>query len=226
MKINNVAPKGVFITATDTGVGKTYIASLITGWLSSEMDLEVGVFKPFLTGSRRDALLLMKAAGIPITLKNLSRVNPCFLKHPLAPFVSAKLENRRININKVIKVFEKNCLKWDFVVVEGAGGLLVPIKRDKFMIDLIKIFNLPVIVVARPSLGTINHTLLSIEALRNRGIKRIAVVVNNYKGRNLAEKTNVPVLKFFLKDIPVFVVKKNSVSIPKGLKLWLYPTKS
>ena len=210
---------GLFVTGTDTAVGKTYVSRLIVSFLVS-VGVRVGVFKPFMTGSRSDILWLMKAAKIPVTKKNLEIMNPYFFKNPLAPGVASLLEKRKVNLQKALRAFHNLRRNYDFIVAEGAGGLLVPVTKKKFIIDIVRELGLPVVIVARPGLGTINHTCLSVEALLSRGIKNIAVVLNNYSGGSLAERTNLPTIKRLIAH-PVFIIKKDSSELPEDMRLWL-----
>ena len=211
---------GLFVTGTDTSVGKTYVSRLIISFLVSG-NLRVGVFKPFLTGgSRGDIFLLMKAGKIPVTKKNLEIMNPYFFKEPLAPAVASFLAKRKVNLGKVRRAFHNLRRDYDFIIAEGAGGLLVPVTEKKFIIDIVKELALPVVVVSRPGLGTINHTCLSAESLLSRGIKDFAVVINNYTGRTLAERTNLPTIKRLIAR-PVFTIKRDSSELPEDMRLWL-----
>ncbi len=200
--------KGIFITATDTGVGKTYIGCLIAEMLSKK--LKVGVFKPFLTGNHGDAKNLRNAARSNLSLKE---INPVFLKYPLAPYPSSMLERRKIDLKNVYRKCALMKKRTDFLIIEGAGGLFVPITKNFFMIDLIEKFRMPVVLVSRPGLGTINHTLLSIKALKEKGIKVAAVLLNRYTGKDLAQKTNPNVIRKLIAP-PVFIVKERAKKLP------------
>lgn len=203
--------KGIFVTGTDTGVGKTYVSCLLARALSSGR--RVAVFKPYLTGSRADARALLGAAR---SGQSLDDINPYFFKNPLAPLVAARLEKKRISVGKTLAAFKKIRSLADFIIVEGAGGLFVPIKDNFNMMDLMKALGLPVVLVSRAGLGAINHTLLSVEALDKRKIKLSAVALNGYTGRDLAQKTNPAVIKKYVR-VPVFIVAKNASRPPKGL---------
>ena len=200
--------KGIFITGTDTGIGKTIIAGGITASLKSRK-IDVGVMKPIETGISKvngswklqDGEFLKKAADIndPDHL-----ITPYCFKNPLAPYAAADLENIRIDLNKVHHAFIELTSRHQFVVIEGAGGLLVPIQKDYLHANLIKDFNIPVVVVARSGLGTINHTLLTLKVAQSYGIKVSGIIFNNYSDRNYgtAEKTNPKIIED-LSSIPV-----------------------
>lgn len=166
----------VFITGTDTNVGKTIVCS----WLA----LHTGhtYFKPIQCGiyPSTDSETVKEITG-----RNIFKETFCF-KNPLSPHLASKLQNIEIDIN-AIKLPYANDL-----IIEGAGGLLVPIDKTTLVVDLISLFSLPVILVARSSLGTINHTLLSIEALRHRKIPLLGVIMNN--GIN---QDNIDAIEFY-----------------------------
>lgn len=187
--------KGIFVVGTDTGVGKTIVTAGIAGALYRQ-GIDVGVMKPVSSGFREDARFLMRAVDSkdPIDL-----VNPVHLRLPLAPYVAAKLLHRRIDIQRILRAFQLLSRKHRFLIVEGSGGLLVPIQKNFLIVDLAKKFKLPVLVVARATLGTINHTLLTVEALRARKIPIKGILLNGLesKHRDLALRTNPDVLREF-----------------------------
>lgn len=180
--------RGIFITGTDTGVGKTYVTALILAELR-RCGVKAAAFKPIACGKggRHDAEIYMRLMKHE---QPLDVINPIYLRHPLAPSVAAKLEGRRIDLRKVFANYESLISSYDVVLVEGAGGLLVPIKQDYFVADLAKELGLPVVIVARLGLGTINQSLLTVR--QARGLRIAGIVLNDTTGkRGLAEKTNV-----------------------------------
>lgn len=194
---------GIFITGTDTGIGKTIVAGGIAAALKKS-GIDVGVFKPFETGISRkngkwqiqDGAFLKRAAGVndPDCL-----VTPFCFENPLAPYAAAKMENVQIDLNEIYAAFRKLTTKHQLILVEGAGGLLVPIKKNYLYADLARDLDLPVIIVARPGLGTINHTLLTVKAAHSYGLNIIGIIFNNYDNSDFgtAEKTNPEVIKEF-----------------------------
>jgi len=194
--------RGLFITGTDTGVGKTIVAaSLVASLRHSGFD--IGVMKPIETGfslRSSDAVFLKKIAAVKDSLDSIC---PYRLKHPLSPFTAAKMENVSIGFERIARAYGELLQNHQALLVEGAGGLLVPITREKMMADLALYLKLPVLIVSRTGLGTINHTLLSVEAARKRGVE-VAGVIFNHLGprRGLAEKTNPSVIRHFL-DVPI-----------------------
>ncbi len=193
--------QGLFITGTDTDVGKTYVACGIANELR-ERGIDVGVMKPVETGCRSkkgvlvpaDALALAQAAAVK---DPLDLVNPYRFRNPLAPAVAASLEGNAVRIERIRKAFRELQKRHGSLLVEGAGGILVPLTRKLSFIDLAKMLDLPVLVVARPGLGTINHTLLTLAALRTHGVPIAGVVINHaLAGKSgLAERTSPAVIE-------------------------------
>jgi dethiobiotin synthetase len=188
--------RGIFITGTDTGVGKTYVAAGIAAELRRR-GVNVGVMKPAETGCRtqkgklvpRDALRLMEAAGVRDAL---ALVNPYPFKNPLAPSVAAGLEKKKIDPDRIGTAYRTLSRRHEFMIVEGAGGIMVPLWRGYTFLDLAQALQLPVVIVARPGLGTINHSLLTIAALKERGLEISGIVFNHAREKKdgLAEATS------------------------------------
>ena len=174
--------RGVFVTGTDTGVGKTVIACGLARALRQK-GIDVGVMKPCETGvgpdGPLDALALRSAAGVndPIEV-----ICPHSFALPAAPSVAAQVEGRVVDLARIRVASKALAARHEFLLVEGAGGWLVPITPEFAMADLAAELGLPVLVVARASLGTINHTLLTVEAIERRGIPLAGVVVNHAGG--------------------------------------------
>ena len=185
--------KTIFVAGTDTGVGKT----IVSGGLVSALKLKgykVGVMKPIACGSLEDSKFLRACAG---SKDALDLITPIYLKNPFSPNVAAKIEKQKIDIRKIAKAaYELGNKKYDYLVVEGCGGLLVPVVKDFFVVDLIPLLNAKSVLVSRSALGAINHSLLSLEALRKRQIQPIGVVFNRLSGgsMSLPEKTNPEVV--------------------------------
>jgi len=191
-------PEGIFITGTDTGVGKTVVAALLAESLRRR-GVRVGVLKPYMSGGWDDARTLKKAAGVD---EPLDEIAPVFFDDPLAP-AAAPLRGKRLrSAAAVLRAFRAQARKYDFLVVEGIGGVLVPLDDRRTVADLARRLKLPVWLVARPGLGTLNHVLLSLEALRRRGLSVTRIVLSGWTGRTLAEKTN-PALLRRLTKIPL-----------------------
>lgn len=198
----------IFITGTDTGVGKTHIAACLSAYLSVRRKKNVGVMKPFESGLARqdkdelpwDAICLKEASASD---DDLNMISPYTFGAPLAPEVAAYLANVTIDISLIDTIYRNIAQRHDVVVVEGAGGILVPIADKFFYIDLIERWKAPVIVVSRLGLGTINHTLLTCQYLKARSVDVIGVILNNTEGLgDLAARTNPEVLKKYL-EVPI-----------------------
>lgn len=167
---------GVFLTGTGTGVGKTVVAAALVRTLAGA-GLRAGVMKPAQTGAptgKGDASFVARAAGLPPDLA----VTVYDLPEPLAPVVAARRAGVAIDPERVAAAFRALRERVDAVVVEGAGGLLVPLTGDVTMGDLVRLLGLPVVVVATPSLGTLNHTALTVEAARSRRLEVLGVVLS------------------------------------------------
>ncbi|MRR07348.1 MAG: dethiobiotin synthase [Deltaproteobacteria bacterium] len=174
--------RGIFISGTDTGVGKTIVAAAIALYLR-KAGIRVAVLKPVTSGAvvidgrlcSEDAELLRWASRCAAPDADIA---PYLLREPLAPSESAAREGVVIRIGPIREAFERLCVNHDFVIVEGAGGLLVPLAKDLLVADLVEELSLPLLIVARPNLGTVNHTLMTCECARSRGIEIIGVVIN------------------------------------------------
>ncbi len=172
--------RGVFVTGTDTGVGKTVVSSALVRRLV-QTGRSVGVMKPVETGvlpeqlSESDAGRLMAAAGVD---DGLELVSPCRFPAPLAPLAAASAQGRVIEMQEIMRRYERLAARYSCVVVEGAGGLLVPMGKDWDMRDLMMRLGLPVVLVGRAWLGGINHALLTLECLRQRRLAVVAIVLN------------------------------------------------
>ncbi len=203
--------EGVMVVGTDTGVGKTIIsAGLVTSLQDKGFD--VGVMKPLESGAPSfestiiptDALYLKEISGVG---DDLDLINPYCFKEPLAPGVAAQREGAEIDLQRIKELFDELKGRHDFMVVEGVGGLLVPIGKEILLPQLIKLLDLPLLLVARSSLGTINHTLLSLFYCVKEGLDVVGLVVNKSTSdvdpseesnpQVIAQFTEVPLLGSF-----------------------------
>ena len=192
MPINLNLPKkpGLFITATDTAAGKTVIAGAIARILADK-GLKVGVFKPIATGCHRtweglvsyETEFLANCANSDLPL---STITPTGFLTPAAPIVSAAQEQNPIDFNKIAAAYKNISDNSDIVIVEGIGGVRVPLTLKFDLLDLAVEFGLPVVIVARPNLGTINHTLMTIDCVRAAELKIAGVVINGYDATKAA----------------------------------------
>jgi len=200
MELNLPQANGLFITGTDTGVGKTLVAGGIAKILT-QAGLTVAVFKPVATGCKHhheglvstDAEFLRYWSNCDF---ELSVINPVGFVTPAAPVVCQEFERRHVDFAAIQTAYESICKVSDFVIVEGIGGIRVPISGDVDVLGLAKAFGLPVVIVARPYLGTINHTLLTIDAVRSVGLDVAGVVISGYEAvsATYAEETGAEVI--------------------------------
>ena len=187
---------GIFITGTDTEIGKTVVAGGLAAALKAA-GVNVGVMKPIASGGvehngrivSEDAIFLKHAAQVEDAL---DLINPICLRHPLAPSVAAKIEGVPIDLRQIDEAFIQLCQRHEFMVVEGIGGIAVPICEDMLVADMAQRFQLPLLIVARPNLGTINHTVLTVEFARSYNLEVCGIVLNasQKESKGLAEKTN------------------------------------
>ncbi len=195
---------GWFVTGTDTGVGKTLAAcGLIRALRSSGID--VGAMKPVETGvdarGPLDAIALRAAAGDSDPLED---VCPLRFSMPAAPAVAARHEQRTVDLRSVRDSFDRISARHAAVVVEGAGGLLVPMTEGTTMADLARDLGLPVVIVARGALGTVNHTTLTLEAARSRELDIAGVVISHCDGElSAADEANLSLLRERLGELVI-----------------------
>lgn len=205
--------KGLFITGTDTGVGKTYFTSLLTRTLRSQ-GIPAVALKPIASGDRSDASKLSEAMGSALSL---SQINPIHFAAPLAPYAASQRENR---------VFPWDILRshWNGIttqltgpfLVEGVGGWRVPLDSTHTVREWARELNFPVLVVCRASLGTLNHTLLTVDSIRQAGLSVAGIVMNFYATtENDATRTNPGILAEWCNS-PV-------AKLPADLKSWEIP---
>lgn len=184
-------PKGIFITGTDTGVGKTVITAALALSLR-ESGVDVGVMKPIQTGTSLPGLTDIEFIGRVLGKNPVSEDEcPCKLPAPLSPLDASRLSGSTINLDTIKAAYARLRSSHDVILVEGAGGLLVPILENYLMSDLAADLGLPILIVARLGLGTLNHTLLTVEAARSRGLAVLGIVINGFPDHpGDAERTN------------------------------------
>ena len=193
--MNNL-PKAVFVTGTDTGVGKTVVTAALAALLL-EKGFLTGVIKPFQTGTElgglSDAEFIYGFLGRDCVL---SEVSPCRLRVPLSPYRAAVIEGINIPLENIIERTRDYISRNDVTLIEGAGGLCVPVTESYMMADLAVDLGAPVVIVARPGLGTLNHTALSVEYARQRGAQVLGVVINGFpEPADVASATNPAVMR-------------------------------
>lgn len=211
---------GLFITGTDTGVGKTLVTAGLAAWCHSR-GIRVGVMKPIATGDRGrsgDARVLAEAAGAQ---DELTLVNPVCYRDPLAPYAAAARARRSVNWAALLHAYAQLRARHHLLLVEGIGGLLVPLSRRRTVADLAKRLGLPVVIVARLRLGTLNHTLLTVRQAQQEGLVVRGVILNageppaaDAAGR-LVEQSNPAVLRDWL-PVPLLGVLPHRRAFANG----------
>jgi dethiobiotin synthetase len=191
----------LFITGTDTGVGKTVISCLLVEALR-RAGKRVGVMKPYASGSWDDTDALIRAAGGKFRRRD---VTPVYFREPLAPAVRGL--GSAADLKLILPAFRRMRKGKDVVIVEGIGGALCPVGGRLTIADVAARLGLTAWVVARPSLGTLNHTLMTIESLTRRGVPVERIVLSGTTGATRAERTNPALLKR-LTGLPVDVLPR------------------
>ena len=182
----------LFITGTDTNAGKTFVTALLTRALRGR-GFETIALKPLCSGERSDVEILQAASEHCLSL---DETNPVWLREPAAPLVAARLENRTISLDPLVAWFRALSKKHPSLLVEGAGGWLVPITSTETIADFAARLSLPVVVVVANRLGCINHTLLTLESIRARGLHCPGIVLNTFStSDDIATRTNRDILE-------------------------------
>jgi dethiobiotin synthetase len=193
---------GVFVTGTDTAVGKSLVTAALALALK-RLGRRVGVMKPIETGIAPSKVERSDAARLRAVVESeetLGAICPYLFEQPVAPLAAAQAERRTIDLRVIRQVYRLVGNRYDDVVVEGIGGLRVPVAPKSDVMDVIKTLKLPAVVVGRAGLGGINHALLAIDALRRRRIPLIALVLNRTEPvrsavMRLQEKTTLEALR-------------------------------
>ena len=219
--------KPLFITSTDTDIGKTYVCAGLAHSLK-KLDIDVGIMKPFACGvkqktgfSSNDLTILSKAAMVSDAEELL---NPFFFPIPASPYTAAKNLGVKIDIDYLMKCFRKLDKIHDVMLVEGIGGIMTPILKDYAIIDLIKDLEANTIIVTSSKIGTINHTIMTCNMCKNMKIPVKGLIINNFDStgypvsdleRVLNALTDLPVLcslphmqKFNLNDYAKMIENK------------------
>lgn len=190
--------RGIFVTAIGTDVGKTYVAALLVKKMR-DLGYNCGYFKPALSGAEEingeiipgDCAYVLKTAGIN---KKPQDVASYIFKTAVSPHLAAEIEGVTIQENKIKKDFEVLKKEFDYIIVEGAGGIICPFNLDKnnqlLLSDVIKSLDLDVIVVATAKLGSINATVLTTEYIKSQGINVRGIILNNYNPNDFMEVDN------------------------------------
>jgi dethiobiotin synthetase len=193
--------RAFLVTGTDTGVGKTLVSGGIAAALA-RLGVDVGVMKPFATGAKRrrgtlvseDAEFLRRVSGVQ---DPLDLINPIRLEPPLAPSMAAQVAKKKIILRAVWSSYRTLRSRHSTMIVEGVGGLLVPLLTGFTVAHFARKLRLPLLIVTRPSLGTLNHTALTVHAARSLGLKVLGLVINHAQRspRGMAERLNPAALR-------------------------------
>jgi dethiobiotin synthetase len=216
-------PPGIFFTGTDTSVGKTYIVAAVARTLRAQ-GRPVCVSKPVASGARLvsgrllsdDTIALAEASG---QSEELDRVTPFVFEEPLAPSVAARRQRRRLTVEDLVGAVDRARVPGVPLLVEGIGGLLCPLTDRDTVADLAAALRMPIVIVARRSLGTLNHTLLTIEAAQSRSLDIAGLIINeDVPATDLAAETNVAEIRRRT-DVPVLAVVPNTPEpgVPRAL---------
>ncbi|HEX3800946.1 MAG TPA: dethiobiotin synthase [Verrucomicrobiae bacterium] len=195
------AKKIIFVTGTDTGVGKTLLSALLLHHLRQSPGRTLAM-KPFCSGGLGDVRLLQALQPGELSDREM---NPYYFSEPIAPFAAAG-KSRKIRLPEVVSSINHIKKQCDRLIIEGSGGLLVPLGENFTVANLIAKLDCQVVVAARNKLGTINHTLLTINVLKQIGInaKNLTIVLMSTAKPDLSSQTNLAVIKKFLPEISVF----------------------
>jgi dethiobiotin synthetase len=192
----------IVITGTDTGVGKTVLTALLASHLRVR-GVSVAALKPICSGGRDDARILRRAIDDALTL---DEINPWHFRAPLAPLLAARKERKRVELREVVAHVHAMSQRFQFVLVEGAGGLLSPLGQGFSTRELITALGTEVIVVARNRLGVVNHVRLTLEALPRRTASQARVVLMSPAHADAATRVNSKLLAEFVGKTRVLTV--------------------
>lgn len=211
---------GFFITSTNTGSGKTFFTDLLTRHLRA-LKISALALKPFCCGERTDVEILAKANDETLTL---NQINHCHLMPPLAPYAASVVEERHLDPQETLAAIQELSKNYKSpFLIEGCGGWLVPITKTYWIRDFAKELNLPIVLVVSAGLGTLNHSLLSVESIKQSGCKLAGIVMNYHQcPLDLASATNAGILED-LTRLPLYHLE-SSVTDLKDLPPWLIPS--
>jgi len=223
--------KKIFITATGTDIGKTFVTALIVKKLR-DTGYNAGYYKAALSGAEisenglipGDAQYVNKIANINETMDNLVSY---VYKEAVSPHLASKIEGNPVEMNKVIEDFNNALSKYDYLTMEGSGGIVCPIRYDhkKIMLeDIIKELGLSTLIIADAGLGTINHVVLTVEYLKNRNISVKGIILNHYSECNMLHEDNKKMIEKITKIPVIALVKENdkelNIDINKLLEIY------
>jgi dethiobiotin synthetase len=197
----------IFITGTGTEVGKTFVAASLIRHLR-QMGRSVEAIKPVVSGfdpdqaAASDSGILLQALGYPATVPNIERISPWCFRAAMSPDAAARQEDRRIDVDGVV-AFCKSAIKQrqEILLIEGVGGIMVPLDEQRTILDVMMALQLPLIVVAGSYLGTISHTLTALDALFRRDLSVLAIIVSETPGSTVPLKETVAAIGRFAEPV-------------------------
>lgn len=205
----------ILITGTDTGVGKTFITYNLAKELKSR-GYRVGCFKPTETYVREvpeDGSILSKATG-----QSVEEVVPVRFSLPLAPYAAILEEKKDFSLEELKELYEELSKNYEILLVEGAGGIAVPVKRNYTYANLAKDWGLKVLIVGRAGLGTINHTFLTWYYAKSTGLEVIGIILNGFTGKDVSERTNPQIIEEMTGIKPYRVPKIEGIDLPEEVR--------
>lgn len=223
--------KKIFITATGTDIGKTFVTALIVKKLR-DAGYNAGYYKAALSGAEvtenglmpGDAYYVNKIANINEKMDNLVSY---IYKEAVSPHLASQIEGNPVEMNKVVEAFNHTLSKYDYLTMEGSGGIVCPIRYDHIKIlleDIVKELGLSTLIIADAGLGTINHVVLTVEYLKNRNISIKGIILNRYYKNNLLHEDNKKMIEMITKIPVIAVVKENdkelNIDINKLLEIY------
>ena len=198
--------KSYFVTGTDTGVGKTEITAALAACLKKR-GIDVGIMKPIESGNPQktgfkssDVSKLYDASCVKDSEET---VNPVFLPLPTSPYDATKILNLPVNMQVVFEKFQELLKRHQMLLVEGIGGMMTPITKNFFVADMIKAMGLETIIVARATLGTLNHTIMTIKTCQQYEIPVKGIIVNYFDERGTPAEKNAPTTLYELTGLPI-----------------------
>jgi dethiobiotin synthetase len=202
-----------FVTSTGTGIGKSFITAALVRQAKA-MDRGVGAHKPIITGfdsagSDNDAALLLRSLDMSVTPENIERMSPWRFTAPLAPSMAARIDERSIDFGALVVHTRGVAIAEDVVVVEGVGGVMVPLTDKHTVLDWIEEVEMPVLLVAGSYLGSLSHTLTALGVLQQRQIPIHAVIVNESENAAVSLNDTVSELSRWTR-LPIVAVKRRA----------------
>jgi dethiobiotin synthetase len=215
---------GMFVTGTDTGVGKTQVAAGLAAIINQKIKGTVQLWKPVQTGTQlgdheADSYRLASLSGLGQEEQDVvSYTYP----DPLAPWMAARRIGKPLDYNALVEEGRRKQKEADFLMIEGAGGLAVPLTESRLIADLAADMKLPILIVARPGLGTVNHTILTAAYARQAGLDVVGIVLNGYQTEGIQQmKENVEMIEAFFGEkvlgcLPWLSIKQNASSLQQA----------